>query len=214
MKKNIIIRSSSRYRYDKWHPLPCCPPPTSVVCWFLLARSAVSSRSMIERANALAKASSSVCKMGENYYNFKDLCQHIFCIDFQKIVENWTIDRHTGRQPNSRTFPIWLIKKFLEPWWNRQLTMSPWMLWIVWIWLEAGAALMCLGFVTLELLAFRNVNKLVGFLRASAAWAATLLCAWIGPLHSWSVVWRWRKQKFILHVEQWTGINSFFLQPL
>lgn len=33
-------------------------------------------------------------------------------------------------------------------------------------------------------------------------------------LHSWSVACRCRRQKFNLHWPQWTGINSFFLQPL
>lgn len=32
-------------------------------------------------------------------------------------------------------------------------------------------------------------------------------------LHSWSVVWRCRRQKFILHWPQCTGTSSFFLHP-
>lgn len=32
-------------------------------------------------------------------------------------------------------------------------------------------------------------------------------------LHSWSVVCRWRRQKFILHSLQCTGTSSFFLHP-
>lgn len=33
-------------------------------------------------------------------------------------------------------------------------------------------------------------------------------------LHSWSVLWRCRKQKLSLHLVHWTGTSSFFLQPL
>lgn len=33
-------------------------------------------------------------------------------------------------------------------------------------------------------------------------------------LHSWSVTWRCRKQKFNLQKPHWTGTSSFFLHPL
>lgn len=63
----------------------------------------------------------------------------------------------------------------------------------------------------------KNINALIGLSsrQSPIKWTtyASKLDRAFG-LQSWSVVWRWRKQKFNLHCPHCTGISSFFLHPL